>query len=311
MAVTKRADTVIPEVLEEAVRGAFEGAQALYGTGAALVQTRGWPDARGGDRIKIPYFGNIGAFEDLADDEGGSSPVPALTPAKITMDDDTALVKHSGKAVEITQWAQYAASYADPYGEMARQILVELQRKADAELVLEALTTDLEHDIYNADDEAGANLTWEELLRARYTWGDEQSDIAAMIVHSETALRLLLQKDARGRPIYEQASLSTGNLPTLAGIPVIVSDRLPLDPEDADAAKATSLLVKRGALAWWFNGDTPSIQTDRDILADTDVAALHVYWAAHRYRRPAGGAGTKTGVVKVIHNLNAVEPDPD
>lgn len=309
MAVTKRADTVIPEVLEEAVRGAFAGAQALYGTGAALVQTRGWPDARGGDRIKIPYFGNIGAFEDLAANEGGSGPVPALTPAKITMDADTALVKHSGKAVEITQWAQYAASYADPYGEMARQILVELQRKADAELLTEALTTTLSHNIYNADDEVGANLTWEELLRARYKWGDEQGDIAAMVVHSETALRLLLQKDDFGRPIYEQASLSTGNLPTLAGIPVIVSDRMPYEPEDTDAAKATSLLVKRGALAWWFNGDTPSIQTDVDILSDTDVAALHVYYATHLYRRPAGGS--KLGVVKVIHNLNAVEPEPE
>jgi|GEM_PF-960241 len=309
MAVTKRADTVIPEVLEEAVRGAFEGAQALYGTGAALVQTRGWPDARGGDRIKVPYFGNIGAFEDLAADEGGSGAVPALTPAKITMDADTALVKHSGKAVEITQWAQYAAAYADPYAEMARQILVELQRKADAELITEALTTALELDVYNTVPASGEQLGWEQILRGRFVWGDEQSDIAAVVMHSQVALGLMLEKDLDDRPIFQQA-LTTGSLPSVAGIPLIISDRMPYDPDPAgngiEGPIATSLLVKRNALVWWFNGDTPVIQTDKDILADTDVAALHVYWAAHRYRRPANGSGTKTGVVKVIHNAPAV-----
>lgn len=305
MAVTKRADTVIPEVLEEAVRGEFANAQALYGTGAAVVQSRGWPNARGGDRIKIPYFGTIGDFENLASDEGGASAVPALTPAALTMDSDTTLVKHAGKAVEITEWAQMAASYSDPYGEMARQMRVGLERKADAELIATALATTLEHDIYDDTTVATGALTWDELVKARYKWGDEQDDIALIVAHSDVVRDWELEVDSNGRPIYKPANDPVGRvLGSVNGIPVIRSDKLTKTADygggGTDTTGYETLLLKRNAMAWWFNG-APTVQTDNDILADTDVAALHVYYATHLYRRPNGG--TKLGAIKIIHNV--------
>lgn len=65
--------------------------------------------------------------------------------------------------------------------------------------------------------------------------------------------------------------------------------------------KATSLILCRNSLAFWFNQSALTLQTDRDILVDSDVGAIHLYAAALRYRRKPGG--TKPGVVVLQHNV--------
>jgi hypothetical protein len=64
--------------------------------------------------------------------------------------------------------------------------------------------------------------------------------------------------------------------------------------------KYTTLILKRNALAFWYNRELLGVQTDRDILVDSDLAAQHMYYAAHRYRRLRGG--TTPGVCKLVHN---------
>lgn len=302
MATTIRTDLVIPEVLEDAVRGEYAQMTALNGTGAGVVSTRGFPDARGGDRIKIPYFGTLGELEDLASDEGAGGALPTLTPRKLTMDSDTAVVQHSGIAFETSEWARLAANYADPYAEAARQMRVAVERRADLAMITQALATTLTLNIYDGATAANGELTWEQIVAGRFVWNDEQDDIALMVVHSAVARNLMQQTDGNGLPIYRQA-FEAGRLPNLNGIPVRVSDKMTVTAEAGGAGTATqyeSLLIKRNALAYWMQGDA-EVQTDSDILTDTDVAAQHIYWAAHRYRRPNGG--TLEGVVKIIHNV--------
>lgn len=65
--------------------------------------------------------------------------------------------------------------------------------------------------------------------------------------------------------------------------------------------KATSLLLKRNSLAFWYNRNALTLETDRDILAHTKLGAMHLYYAAHRYRRVRGG--TKPGVAVIQHNV--------
>lgn len=304
MATTIRSDLIVPEVLEEAVAGEFAGVNALYGSGAGFVSARGWPDARGGDEVTVPYFGTIGEFEDLATDEDDPpGTVPALTPAKLAMTSEKATVQHSGKAFEITEWAKIAAAYADPYAEAARQIRVGLERLIDRKLLDAALTTTLTHDIYDPTGAAGAP-TWDAILDARFKWADEQDDIALLVMHSDVVLRLLKEVDGDNRPIWQDV-LRSGTLPAeILGIPVRISDRATKKADYGETGTSATgyetLLVKRGALAFWFSGEQPDVQTDRDILVDAQVAALHVYYAAHRYTRLAGS--TLTGVVKFIHN---------
>lgn len=65
--------------------------------------------------------------------------------------------------------------------------------------------------------------------------------------------------------------------------------------------KVSTLIVQRGALAFWFNRRAMGLETDKDILAHTDVAAMHLYHAAHLYRRRNGGKFP--GVVRLLHNV--------
>lgn len=65
--------------------------------------------------------------------------------------------------------------------------------------------------------------------------------------------------------------------------------------------KVRTLLIKRGAFGFWFNRQALALQTDKDILVDSSIGAMHLYAAAIRYRRRAGA--TKPGVVVVEHNV--------
>jgi hypothetical protein len=65
--------------------------------------------------------------------------------------------------------------------------------------------------------------------------------------------------------------------------------------------KASSLILQRGAMTFWYSAANMGLETDKDILKHNDVAAMHMYHVAHRYRRRRGG--TKPGVVKIVHNV--------
>lgn len=67
--------------------------------------------------------------------------------------------------------------------------------------------------------------------------------------------------------------------------------------------KCHSLIVQRGAGAFWYNRNALSLQTDRNILTDSDIAAMHLYRAAHLYRRRRGGF--RPGVVVLKHNVSS------
>ena len=56
-----------------------------------------------------------------------------------------------------------------------------------------------------------------------------------------------------------------------------------------------------GAGAFWFNRAALQMQSDRDILDDTDIGAMHLYGVAHTYRRRQ--AGHTPGVVRLRHKV--------
>jgi hypothetical protein len=56
-----------------------------------------------------------------------------------------------------------------------------------------------------------------------------------------------------------------------------------------------------GAGAFWFNRAALQMQSDRDILDDTDIGAMHLYGVAHTYRRRQ--AGHTPGVVRIKHKV--------
>jgi len=281
MPITTRSNLVIPEILADAVAGGWPNRIALFGTGAA-VESSTLPEAsRGGDVVKVPYFGSIGEFDDVA--EG-----VALVPATLTMTSETANVQRAGKAVEITTWAQMAAMYADPYAEVSRQIIEGARRKFDSALLTAAGAAS-----QIVVDRSTATISYDAIVDALQGWGDQSQDVAAVVVHSKVLGDLRKIRDANGLPLFTDAQ--QGGLPSILGLPLIVSDRAPTIA--GTPTKYTTLLIKRGALALWYNR-VPTIETDRDILVDADILSCNIYYVAHCYSRLPGI--NKPGIVRLI-----------
>lgn len=65
--------------------------------------------------------------------------------------------------------------------------------------------------------------------------------------------------------------------------------------------KVTTLILQRDAAAFWYNANRLGLQSDVDILADTDITASHLYYAPKLYRRRRGGS--RPGCVAIRHNV--------
>lgn len=289
MSYSKLGDVFSPELLDEALKGVFAGMSVMRKSGAAIFKM-GMPagKAKLGQKVIVPYFDTVGELQDLVADGD------ALTPKGLATTEEEATVQHSGIALEATVWASLSG-VEDPYLEGGRQIGVATERRADKALIDVASAAGsglLTLDVYNSG--TPRKIDYDLIVDGKMLWGDEQDDIAAMIIHSKVKGDMLKLKDSTGRPLYVDGI--EGALDRFCGFPVLVSDRL--TPSSDSPAKYTTLLLKRGSLIFWlgeYNSDE-----DKDILANSKVTATHIYWAAHRYKRHPNG--TKCGVVKLIHN---------
>lgn len=288
MPITKRSDLIIPELLQEALTAEFAGVQVLVGTEAAVVNNTLPAGVRGGDTLKVPYFNTLGEMEDIPT-EGD-----ALTPVKLTMSSESATARHSGKAVELTHWAQLAAR-TDPYAEVARQFRAMTVRKVDKALIDQATAGLPSEYIHDVSTGGGHTVTYDDIVDAQMKWGDEQEAIVFMTVHSKVYADMLKLKDTTGRPLLVLPT--DNNLARFAGIPIRVSDKNAVIAGSPN--KYVTTLFKRQSVVFWFN-DQPRVLIDQDILADTNVLAIHMYYLTHRYLRLPGS--TKPGVVKLVTN---------
>lgn len=283
MAFAKKGDVFVPEMLVEAIQAGFAGIEVMGKTGAVIVNTSmQHGKASVGESVKIPYFSNIGELEDLAADGD------ALTPVGISTSLETATVLHSGKSVEATWWAQMSA-LSDPYAEMARQMNEAVMRRA-FKAAINLCNTDanmLELDVSGSS----LKLDYDVMIDAKLKFGDEDDGIAALVVHSKTKADLRKLKSSTGVPLFIDGI--NGDVDRFTGVPVFTSDRL-----DVSSGTYTSLVLKRGSVVIWLNGQ-PVVLADKDILANSDITAVHIYWAAHAYKKMPGR--TKAGVCRIKH----------
>ena len=405
MTITTVSDVFQPEVLTEAVQGVFGQKTAFMGSrlaalGAVVVEgsmPEGGPKAIG-VTIKVPYFGVIGEFTNNPD---GSS----TTPNKIQQTSESATVTRDSLAFEVSAWAQGNAAVnpnvGDPYEEAARQIMVAAERAMDRRLITASAASGVYvKDVYSST--VPVTINWDLVIDAKVEgWGDEQEEMVAILVHSHTHKDMLKLKDSSGRPLLIQAQADGGPVDRFCGLPVVISDRVPLTGSTMGAVtssgttppvatltgtplgawklqidcmlshasdtlirfstdggntwsaniaatdsgvpvaltdtavdslvgvngatgvsvafaagtfnadnlwtatasvKTMSLLLKRRALAFWYNRSALAMKTDTNILADTNIGAMHLYGAAHRYRRMP--TGTKPGIVQLVHNVS-------
>lgn len=227
MATTLNSDIPIDlQILSETVRGAFAQKTAFVGSilvsSGALTIDGSMPQQGPkviGSQITVPYFGNVGAFTDNPD---GSS----VTPVKIASATEVATIKRQSLAFEASLWSQAKVPGVDPYEEAANQIMVAAQRAIDQQVIEVAVGAGaLSYSLYNASNPR--TLQYSDLAIAQAVrWGDSSDGAVAAIMHSLAAADLATQTDSLGRPIL--VSAADGRLTTVMGLPVVVSDRMPL-----------------------------------------------------------------------------------
>lgn len=403
MAITINTDMVDVQILADAVRGKFKGKNALMGSilvsrGAVRVagtMPTGGPGAIG-KKIDIPYFGTIGKFVANAD---GSS----VTPQKVAQVLEQATVTRLSLAAEVSVWAQGLAqvdpSVGDPYEEVNQQLEDAAVVAMDETMVAELKGTELVLDVYNAT--TPMYNSWDLTVDAKTLWGDEQDNIVAMVVHSQSLADMAKEKDSSGKSLLlVNNQQGAESIQTYNGIPVLTSDKVPLDGSSMGAVtstgtsppvatltgtplgpwklvidaltgdattltfrfstdggntwsatltaqdnatpvaltdtatdslvgvngatgisvafaagtfnadnvwkakanlKVTDLIMQRDAGGFWYNANALAAQFDKDILADANITAMHLYCAPKRYRRRRGGS--RPGVVAIKHNV--------
>lgn len=229
MPVTQVSDINDRIIFTETMQMALKGNMGLMGsilvTQGAIAVAGTMPRSGAeaiGETIRIGYWGTLGPFEANAE---GSSP----TPKKVGQGYEDATIARASLAFEGSRWAQGLAAVAedeDPIEVMAKATATEARRYMDSAMIASGSGSALVYDLYNAS--SPHYLTYSDVVTGKAKkLGDEQTDgIVAMVLHSLVAADLANQMDSAGRPIL--ATPAEGSVPRVAGVPILMSDRMPL-----------------------------------------------------------------------------------
>lgn len=232
MAITINTDMVDVQILADAVRGRFRGKNALMGSilvSRGAVRVSGTMPGAGqgaiGKKIDIPYFGSLGKF--VSNNDGSS-----VTPQKVAQVLEQATVARLSLAAEVSVWAQGLAqvdpNVGDPYEEATTQLEAAAVVAMDETMVAEMKGTELVLDVYNAT--TPVYNSWDLTVDAKTLWGDEQDNIVAMVAHSQSLADMAKEKDSSGKSLLlVNNQQGAESIQTYNGIPVLVSDKVPLD----------------------------------------------------------------------------------
>lgn len=284
MAQTKASDLIVPEVWGDAVMVSVQGAAVLLPLVDADDELSGQP----GDTVHFPKWAYIGDAEDLT--EG-----VAMTPTKMSMTDSYATIKEAGKAIELTDTAVLTA-IGRPNDQARVQLALSIARKIDADIRAAA---EYEHvnggggdtEATTAPLKVSANgpMSWAAYVSAIALLGDEYepSDIAGIVVHSAQHVALLNDdKFISSESFGAGAVITRGQVGAIGTVRVYVSDRATA-VTDADSvtsgnqAGRKALIIKRGAIALKYKR-RPIVESDRDILARTNIITTNVHYAVKR-----------------------------
>lgn len=264
MPVTTTSNVIIPEVLAAMIAAEIPGQLALAGSDAVTVldNLKGGP----GNTIKIPRWGTIGDFTEVA--EGNAMPV-----VNIAATAATATVKKFARGVEVTDEA-LLASYDDPLKEVARQFARYAARAADRELIVAAETSSLQHT-------AAGTITLNDIVDAIGKWNDASVNISGLVVHSKVYRDLI--KLAEFKTLTQKADqvIERGVVGQIYGVPIRVSDAITTVAGSPNTYR--NLLLKKGALGLWYQRNM-NVETERDTIKRTTVITADSIFATAMFQ---------------------------
>lgn len=263
MAETLSTNLVVPEVFSKIVEGEFLAKAKLLNFAKVYNDLVGKP----GDTIHFSKFGTLTEATELTEEMPMSTETLSAT-------DSSAVIKEIGKAVEISDKAILTA-LGDPIGEAARQLGVVLALKVDTDI-----KTELESTTNVVDVSGSGTISYSAIVDALAKFGENYDDVLALVVHSKQAADLLkdsnfINASAFGQPVMVNGYPAIGKI---AGIPVVISDRITKTPGGTTPDTYTALLLRKNAVALAYKRQL-QIEQDRDILKRTTVISGTMYYA--------------------------------
>lgn len=296
MSVTAISNIINPEVLADQVSAKYPDHLVLGNSN--LVDVDGtFPLGSPGTQFKLPFWKRIGAF-------GSFSEGTAMTPGIITADAEFAVVERAGAAYEVYDTAALV-SKSDPVAEIADQIARRAAEYIDTSLIAKIANTPNITDIH-ANDGTGV-ITQNTIMTALTSGlGDNYMEMlasGAIFMHSKVYNDLIQTGAIQNQYQSGMDTLRTGVLPTINGLPIILSDRVTIGTVSSHSVYST-YIVGKGALALFYQRQV-LVEFDRDILLQADVIAATVHFAGHLYGYDEANSAVKAQDNKTIHAVIA------
>lgn len=171
---------------------------------------------RPGDTITVPKYAYIGDAEDVA--EG-----IAMGTTVLTASTTTAKVKKAGKAVELTD-ESVLSGYGDPMGQATNQLTMSVAAKVDNDCYDELCKASL---VY---DGTGAAISYEAMVNANATFGDESDDSLTKLVFINPEQEATIRKDSTfiDKNKYGLDVVMNGTIGSICGCQVVKSKKVKL-----------------------------------------------------------------------------------
>lgn len=264
MAKTMYADVIKPEVMRPIVEAEF-----LYNIKVSKF-AKIYNDLKGkpGDQITFPYWSTVlGDAVDLAETD-------TIVPQKLTQSSwQFPVIKEVGVGTEVTDKA-ILSGLGSWRTEAGRQLGLSIARKVDNDVITEANTTTTVIDITAATNN---KMSYEVVVDALASFGEYLDEAEALLIHSHHLTQLLKDPSFVDLTKYGQNVMVKGYkaIGMIAGVPVIISDTLPVDNVNG---YYTAFLFAKEPVGIAYKRDI-MIESDRDILNRTTVITATMHYA--------------------------------
>ena len=281
-------DVIVPDVFNPYVVERTAELSAFFQSG--IITTN--PELNrlataGGKLINMPYWEDLSGDDEVLDDES------ALTPGKITAEQDVAALLTRGRAWSVNDLAK-ALSGDDPMAAIGDLVAAYWARRWQQVLIksLEGVfgnsATEMDgnkHDISSESTAATRSISGDTTIDALYKLGDANEKLTGFGMHSNTVAKLAKDNlidyipDSEGKP----------TIPTYLTKRVVVDDGMPVSD-----GTYTTYIFGQGAFGLGEGAAPVPTETDRDSLAGDDILINRRHFLLH----PRGVAFQNASVSK-------------
>ena len=264
MAVTKKENIVIPEVMGGAIDAKVEAMLKITPFAKLDTSLQGVP----GDTKTVPAWNYIGDAEDVAEGE-------AVTASAMTCGTKEFTIKKAMKQVRITE-ESVNSGLGDPIGQAEKQLAMAIAGKVDSDVLAAALTSSI------VSGDGTAKISYAGIVDGVGMFDEEVVTDKVMFVAPEQVTTLRKDADFISADKYNNNVMVTGEIGTVAGVRIVPSRKIvedggiytcpiiKLEPASADTEYTEDELA---AVTIFLKKD---IRTDADWVADDQTHKITV-----------------------------------